>query len=442
VYTGALDITSTNKWLMIGLSHLSDSIATRSSQIDDDLGTNKTGESGTLSASEFRMFDYLATRTSSASTGRYDTPTNVERARGYWLKSGSAATLDITGSSGVGTTTIRLESGWNMIANPFYFFIDFDTDVRFETFPTSIADSVVLPLVPDTATNINLLANNALYWNDASSGSYKWGPDSNSISGLSAATVTDLQLKPWVGYWIKTNQACSMVFYPNPRTPSTASKATTQAPKFQAAALGSDWSVQLKSSRTDADATTYTDDENYVGVQAAAGVRIVDPPNSPDGVALTIKKYQESGNYTAAILSSAELVESADNPWADQAVWEVESYTEQAGNIAITVVGAENMPIGTPLKLKDLTSGEMVDLQASSSYTYASAAKEARNFELSASASGFPSGGKLKLPSACVITKITGDGENTSLLRDVRDSLLICSIGRKITQLYYTIKFN
>ena len=134
--------------------------------------------------------------------------------RGYWFKTMEATGLGLYDAgayapiAAADTFKVRLAvAGAHMIGNPFPHFIDWldDVFVTLDTAPDMLLSlRSFTPGVPAIDTG--------LQWRSQVADQYEnpW-----------AAGDTTVQLKPWVGYWVKVNAPCTMVFIPNKRMPQT-----------------------------------------------------------------------------------------------------------------------------------------------------------------------------------------------------------------------------
>ncbi len=318
-----------------------------------------------------------------------------------------------------------------MISNPFAFFIDWDSDVRFEY---TTGDTKT----PSQAQT-DSIADGIAFWYDVANTTFRWGPRVTAVSSGSA-TGASIQLKHFVGYYVYGHKTATMYFYPNPRTPSSPTVvAQTPAPRyfswpnfasyFAAGENSTDWEIQLTSSGTNG-SQSVGDIDNYVGVRSAGSLTVRAAPATPDGgVSLSVAPFGQAGTYAlhyAASLSSA--------------TWDVSSYSSAGGNVTISASGVSSLPSSvSSLLLQDLSTGTVTELKTSS-YTYASSAAETRKFYLSAAGSlpGSSSSAKVIYPSMCLITRTLSLGSlPTQLLRSFRDALLNTSFGRALVSVYY-----
>ncbi len=436
VYTDVIDITA-GKWIMFG-PNKNPFTSTRAGVIEDDGFGSVDTTSATLT-SGYRLFRWDPTATFGDTYSYFVTPATIDTGKSYWFKSagsGTNGTLDVDGIAVTGTATIQLASGWNMVANPFTYFIDFDSDVRFE----STAGSYRTPSQAQTDS----VADGTAFWYDASATTFKWGPRSTSVSGTTAVSTT-LQLKPFVGYQVYAQRSCTMWFYPNPRTPTT-STVINQAPRYLAgnresangnggsgfwAGLSSffsgggstDWEMQLG---------VAGDVDNFVGVRSAGTYAVRNAPGVPQGGPdLSVAPYGGGGSY-ALYYSSAP----------SSAIWDVSSYSSTAGNVTISAAAVTSLPVSvSAIYLRDESTGAVMNLMSASSYTYAAAAGETRKFTLSALSSGLPSSSssvKVVYPKACLIEHLAGCGSPmTALCRSIRDWMLDLPVGRTLVRGYY-----
>lgn len=83
--------------------------------------------------------------------------------------------------------------------------------------------------------NSSSVIDTRLQWRDQSAEQYV-----NPFAG----TDTGVQLKPWVGVWVKVNQACTLVYYPSKRIPQSSS-VKRQAAVYPAEADRTNWRLQI-----------------------------------------------------------------------------------------------------------------------------------------------------------------------------------------------------
>ncbi|MBI4178900.1 T9SS type A sorting domain-containing protein, partial [bacterium] len=255
-------------------------------------------------------------------TDVYDESTgDAVRGLAYWVKDATGGRVFVP-SDGFGsaseTVQVRLKTGWNQIASGQYFFVSWDSSVVFDT---SSQNDTALPaserLTAEQAGASNVLQNK-VYWYTGSN--YVYGPASETFS------LTTLQLKPMVGFWLNVTTACTMYVYPNPAAAEThATEILTQSAKYSSLAAGykqtgqtgneQNWAVQLVAS-----SGGVTDWQNYVGVKPTLAERRAAGALEAPGLA--------SGYLTLAVRPSLGSVSSNAQPASSTDAWMAASYAD------------------------------------------------------------------------------------------------------------------
>ncbi|MBI4178906.1 right-handed parallel beta-helix repeat-containing protein [bacterium] len=204
---------------------------------------------------------------------------DFQSGRAYWAKSvGAAVTIGAaSGASDVPETVyyqVHVKEGWNMVGNPFPFFIDWEQDVFFDTNPL---DTEALQCITTAAAETAGVLTNKIYWRDESvlSGNvgYRYGPST------ATSTETTVQLKPWAGFWVYLPPApavcdtgCTLLFSGSiKRIPQTV-PIQQQAPSYLTetekgrAGEPENWVIQIKAVGQNG----ARDDYNFVGVAPGA----------------------------------------------------------------------------------------------------------------------------------------------------------------------------
>ncbi len=467
-YTDRVDVAA-GKWKMGGPVKKPSDGSLAGVIEDDGFGSRETTGKGTLT-SGYRIYRWDPTAGVDPNFSRFKVPSIIESAKSYWFKAASAGALDVDGTALTDTFELRLDQGWNMTANPFAFFIDWDSDVRFETFP--VAGEAVAPKTPSQARS-DSIADDVTFWFEdppPAPVGYRWGPRSISYG---APLVASLQLKPWVGYWVYAHRSCTMVFHPNPRDPASAA-VVTQAPRLLSASYGAvttgdtaEWTIQLSLSGLRSTASglqKYEDAENFVGVRRSGMTAVRDAPASPGGVNLSVSRPGGEAPPYALLYLPMNLNRPASSggwfsSWAfadegeQSPAWELSSYSADAGDVTILADNVQNVPSAVPLLLRDESTGIVTDLRRSPSYSYFSAPGESRRLLLSAGTAGSGPLTSIKYPAACLITRLVGSDRKSifaalpsgirlyflTCLRQARDAFLQSALGRHAVCLYYKL---
>jgi len=248
---------------------------------------------------------------------------NIVPGLGYWLKLDNPATLDLSGNNPQPVPwwmdyQIQLDAGWNQIANPFVYEIQWGSvKVQYGGQTKGWSDAV----------NSGWLRSYIFYW-DPTKGSYKWEKDPT------------FSLKPWEGYFIKTTVPCSFIFsassVPQPTTSTTA--------KSFGESLSAQWLIQLSLI-----SGNVKDEANYIGI--GKELKVEKPP-SPVSTYLNIVRDGES--LACDVRSSTA-----------QKVWTIEVNAPQGGEIIWK--GMEKLPKGLRLYIID-ENGNRTYMGTTSSY--------------------------------------------------------------------------
>lgn len=266
------------------------------------------------------------------STKYYEPSGDAVRGRAYWVKdaSGGRVFVPSDGYATADTVQVRLNVGWNQVTSGQYFYVSWDSGVAFDT---SGVNDTALPenqrLTPYMADQSNVIQNK-MYWYTGSN--YVYGPANETY------TLTSMQLKPMVGFWLYAEKSCTMFIYPNPVSPEThATEILNQAPAYLSAGYNpqaheNDWAIQLVAS-----AGGVTDWQNYVGVKSTSQKRHAASALEPPGVAagyVTLAVREKAGPWMAA---------SYGEPITTGRTWDVFVSTDM-GQAMLTWDNIQNLP--------------------------------------------------------------------------------------------------
>ncbi|MBI4178774.1 T9SS type A sorting domain-containing protein, partial [bacterium] len=280
------------------------------------------------------------------------------RGRAYWIKdaTGGRVFVPTLGAATAETISVRLVVGWNQISSGQYFYISWDSGVAFDM---SNVNDTPLPqsqrLTPYKA-GTDTVIQNKVYWYTGAN--YIYGPTVETTS------LTSMQLKPMVGFWLYAEQACTMFIYPNPASPETyASEILTLAPAYGRAAAAdypklsagyqqsgtadADWGIQLVGS-----AGGVTDWQNYVGVKPSAELQrahnAMEAPGLASGYLTVAVRESGSGlNPKSEIRnpkSQTWMAASYRSPSPTGLAWEVIVATDIGGATILTWDNVESIP--------------------------------------------------------------------------------------------------
>jgi hypothetical protein len=238
--------------------------------------------------------------------------------RAYWLVSSTEKTFDV----GRGRTmpldsmvSVPVDSGWNMIGNPFNF------PVRWEDCSVS-SDSVTTPYGYDSETGIQ--------------------PDQPTLD-------------PWKGYWVYNWGATGAKLFVPPKANGMQKAARGRAGLVQSLAKD-EWLIQLS-----AETRARRDSYNFAGVKNGAretfdGFDRPDPPSVEAGIALAFDHgdwKRHAGTYAADIRSPGEK----GHVWR----FRVESRTPEE-EVTLGWKFIQTLPEGWEAYLFDLAEGTSVKL--------------------------------------------------------------------------------
>ncbi|MBI4179452.1 T9SS type A sorting domain-containing protein, partial [bacterium] len=266
-YADGVEFTAT-KWKMITPNKTTLTASAVSDAIQDDLP-------GAY------VFWWDENAASDPNYSKYVTPSSIQRGRAYWVYAEGAGRLITQGTTGFDTLTYALNANWNMIGSGQYFYVDWDSAVRFKTAVSGL-------LTPAQAAAAGVIKNAAFWYNG---NGWYWGPDPIS------PRFSKMHLKPAIGFALYAYESCTMYVYPNPAAPpDTATEIWAQAPRLSAAydpATGQDWAIQILAQRGE-----YQDFQNYVGVkntaEEAEAANLFEPP-APAGTFVSLAIRDEHG---------------------------------------------------------------------------------------------------------------------------------------------------
>ena len=184
-----------------------------------------------------------------------------ESGKAYWFRSSAATSVGLMGSAATvaETYSVRLDSGANMIGNPFTHFIDWLDDVAVDTNLNDTPGPIRLRNL--TSAQMSKTLDTRVQWRSQTAEQY--------VNPF-AASETTVQMKPWVGFWVKANASCSVVYYPNKRLPQTKDTVVKQqAPAYSQAdkAGASSWRMRLMAY---SDVSEIRDEYAFLGVAPSA----------------------------------------------------------------------------------------------------------------------------------------------------------------------------
>ena len=302
VYTDKRDVPA-NTWVMFSPFKRPDQSLTGLGQLSYSGTGLSYSNDPTISSSNATFYRYKSvTGQASPNNSANGEFTKYDTGQAYWFKSTSATSVGLLGTPVVSTASYAktiMTAGANMIGNPFPHFINWLDDVYVETDATGCQ-------YPLSQLRTTTYIDTKLQWRDHSAGQY--------LASLTSTGEDSLQIKPWVGYWVKINTACTIVYYGGNKRMPQSTKVKQSAPVYsQGGGDISSWRLQLMAYTGD---SQVRDEYNFVGVAPAArndedmndlwkapgmagDVQVwIGEPSSPESPA------EESGKYYAASIGA------------------------------------------------------------------------------------------------------------------------------------------
>ncbi|MBN2089144.1 Ig-like domain-containing protein [candidate division KSB1 bacterium] len=281
---------------------------------------------------QWRLFRYQGSNYVEYSSGQMEA---FLPGRGYWLITLNQQNIDI----GSGYTTpidsnyvIELQTGWNMIGNPFNFAINWADVVKSTTY-------IEAPVA------------------------YK------NQNGQYGYQYLQPQLTPWQGYAVKNLTAVSQKI----KIPTKAADARlNKTLAFNSRTLSNDeWYLQLITEAGD-----FIDQDNYVGcfVDAAVGHDMNDFSEVPpfDQYVSLCFPHPEWGDFAGGYSGDFRHPEDAD------LCWNLAVATNINHPVKLTLGDSKNLPVDTEVWLEDVKDNLKINLLAQKNFTFAANKKEFR----------------------------------------------------------------
>jgi hypothetical protein len=305
--------------------------------------------------------DYTAFRWD-AETLSYTPVASPARGEGYFLVANSdEGTIALNGAStpqdaGQGGLLTTLESGWNLIANPYSY------PIKLSDLLAVVEDDPAVPLTWIDLVN-NGYVNSALAYYDRATNSYLY-------------TEGNLDLIiPHQAYWIFVSTFKPLrLSWPPVYTPAVANsgrgKEVVDTPWVQ---TDKNWKLQL-SARNSAT----VDAHNYVGVapdkKKAEKLSLMKPPMAPNADLEVAIMDTVKGQPTRMAQSFIDHAGRKD--------WTVAVRSTKPGEVTLTWPNLGTLPKNVRFRLTDEAAGVTKDLRATSGYTFTMAQEGTRQFKL------------------------------------------------------------
>lgn len=269
--------------------------------------------------------------------------------RAFFIRLPSAVLVEIGGQPAKSDFDVTLQTGWNMVGNPFLH--DFRWD---QVTVRTLTGMYTLP----QANGAGIMGDFAWYW-DTATKSYRLvsaRPD-----------VGEKVIRQSRGFWVLAYQPCTM------RLPSTT---PASAPKAEDAS-DIDWRMRLV-----ARCGEYADVDNYLGVSASPSALngILSPPGIGQGVELYFVNSGVDGPAAASFVGRG-----AKQVWTASV-----AVTGMAGEeVEISWPDLSSVPADVRPVLVDKTSGKRIYMRTTAFYRYRPQEGETvRKFEIVAAAGG------------------------------------------------------
>ncbi len=263
-----------------------------------------------------------------------------------------------------GAPQIILQSGWNLIGNPYNYAVPVGQLVG----------------VPESDNQ------NAFTWDQLSTAGYisgylaYWDP---TTQGYKVTTSDTDLIQPNTGYWlfVNSNQPVT-IEYPAvlasfiPNLPDGALTAAKVMKNSSVSAPSSPvWSLQLA-----ARGATTLDSLTAIGQattsQTAKSLTIYKPPIAP------IKNAISSAIVVTSGKSVTRLARALTPTSVNSQTWDWQVYTTTAGTVALTWPNMSTLPANVTVKLVDPSTGKQTLLRNATSYTFEGKAKGTHDFQL------------------------------------------------------------
>ncbi len=294
----------------------------------------------------------------------------LELGRGFWVDLPGPAVVTPEGPSApAGDFDVALESGWQLLGNPFFGPTDFSAcTVTYQSTTMDLLSAHVQHIIA------------AIAW--------IYDPDEGTYNMRGADITGQRQIPPWYGFWLRAYEPCVLTI-PRPTGPSSVGVTTSQI-----AAQEGDWSLRLVAASRDG-----RDTDNFCGVRPNAVVTKVENPPPVGGMVDLYMTDADSGRRLAV---SYDTQAAAEHEWDVVVAW-----SRPADEVSISWPDITNLPGDYDAVLKDLDAGATVNLRLQPRYTFAAERPGSRHFQLSVvPASSQP----VMLTSVAAVSR-TGGGE-------------------------------
>lgn len=271
--------------------------------------------------------------------GSYESVSTLRAGEGYFLRVPNTTRLDLTGTPVDGSASIELQTGWNLIANPYLLPLNWDLDsIQVRRGNTTLSLR--------SAHQEGWLDDYLWTWqqnpNDPMRGQYQLVYDARVLPGVLGV------LEPWQAYWILAREACTLILNPPTRTRT-----------FRPRPNG--WSLQIQA------IGAHGSSQATFGVGRALLAN--EPPQAPDQNGVPRIRFRRmEGSFIADLRDQTTRART----------WQMEVVVppgDTAQTITLQVSRASALPHGVHLALADEQTGRRIPLRGRATYTFTAPAE-------------------------------------------------------------------
>ena len=276
----------------------------------------------------------------------YDFPT-IATGQGYWIKTLEPKTIAPRGTLvDSASYSVALGIGWNQVGSPYNWELSWGS-LRVRYTVSGVSNEVSLA----TAAANGWVNDYGWTWlkdpsNPGSPGEYKL-VDANR-SGA------ERNMKPWRGYWVKSNTNCRLVIPGTRSAPASRDISGAGAAESTSVPSQPKWQVQIIASNGN-----LRDEYNYFGASRSEDEHLECPAYLENYVDLYFT--DERGGVYATDLR-------ADLSHGD--TWQFNVATDKPGDIKLTWEGLESVPADVRLTLVDVAKDRFTEIVPGGSYTF------------------------------------------------------------------------
>jgi len=260
--------------------------------------------------------------------------------KAYWVKLDQAKTVTLSGSPvNTGSPyTIPLQTGWNMIGNPW------ESAMAWSETGLQVKSGTVTKTLQQ-AKLAGWLEDYGWAWSNTSgAGQYVLVADITGVTGIVNS------IEPWRGCWLKANQNCELIVPPPSRMSSRADAHST-----------SGWGFNVR-----AQSLPFTGQVILGEVENGRDLAVASPPGTPDETVPIRISSIRAGQSLAVDLCQGT---------ADRQVWEIavtwdSDFALPDGKVVLSWPDLTSVPRDVSLTLVDLGAGVRWYLRTTPAYTF------------------------------------------------------------------------